>query len=140
MTMDWQHQLQSQARLREIVQQATASLVAMDAERLEELAQCCADLNREIQKTSQSGSSDVAEGNAFDGKSDDTAYDLQLFEHILFETRANLAVFSRLHVMRLHEAGLLLEGAMPYGPNGLDALRSRSESEVAGRDVDYGDN
>jgi hypothetical protein len=49
MTFEWQEQLRPGAALQEIVQQATAALIVMDAERLEELARCCADLNRDIE-------------------------------------------------------------------------------------------
>jgi len=96
MTMGWQEQLRPGVALRGIVQQATEALIAMDAQRLEELALCCADLNRELEGARMSPET-AADFRA-------SAEDMELLNRILFETRANLAVFSRLHVMRLGEA------------------------------------
>jgi hypothetical protein len=95
-TTGWREQLRPGVALRGIVQQATAALIAMDAQRLEELALCCADLNRELDDTGG-----IAEAAA-DLRS--SPEDLELLNRILFESRANLAVFSRLHLMRLKEA------------------------------------
>jgi hypothetical protein len=111
MNTGWQEQLRPGVALRGIVQQATAALIAMDSQRLEELAQCCADLIRELEGT---GITPEAEADLRD-----SARDVKLLNRILFETRANLAVFSRLHVMRKEEAAAwqIQERNVTYGDN-----------------------
>lgn len=130
MTIGWQEQLRPGVALKGIVQQATAALIAMDAERLEELALCCADLNREWDgpvARSQAASELRGVGS-----------DLDLLKSILRETRANLTVLSRLHTIRLREA-LFLESRQ-------SASRAEEEAEAFGmwmrqeRTPDYGDN
>jgi len=110
-TSGWREQLRPGVALRGIVRQATAALIAMDAQRLEELALCCADLNRELED-----SGGIATASA-DLRA--SAEDMELLNRILFETRANLTVFSRLHLMRLNEAaaGRGPEGNASYGDN-----------------------
>jgi hypothetical protein len=110
MTIGWQEQLQPGRALREIVQQATAALIQMDAQRLEELARCCADLNRELH------------ASAFPAKVaadlDISAHEIKLLGRVLFETRANLTVFTRLHTLRLREAETgQFERKLAYGDN-----------------------
>jgi hypothetical protein len=95
MTIGWQEQLRPGVALRKIVRQATEALIAMDASRLEELARCCADLNREL--WSGGIPEDVADF-------EEAADDLKLLDRVLFETRANLTVFTRLHLLRGGEA------------------------------------
>ena len=100
MTTMWQERLHPGAALlepgvalREVVEQAIAALVRMDAERLEELASCCADLNREL----------IERGELLEA-ADNLARSRRqsnLLGLVLEETRANLAVFSRLHTLRL---------------------------------------
>jgi len=113
MTIGWQEQLRPGVALREIVRQATAALIQMDSERLEELARCCSDLNREV----QGSDSDTALEAAADMQASE--HDLRVLERVLFETRANLNVFTRLHVIRLNEAAHLqaAEGKVSYGDN-----------------------
>jgi hypothetical protein len=65
----------------------------MDRPRLDELARCCADLNRELH---QSG--EMAQAAA---EIQCAAEDLKLLGRVLVETRANLLVLSRLHALRL---------------------------------------
>lgn len=129
MTVGWQEQLRPGIALREIVQQATAALVSMDAERLEELAKCCADLNREIELSGQTAEAALALQEA--------GNDVKLLDCILYETRANLTVLSRLHALRLREAGALRrrygDRLTPYGAQALDGLNSAERA-------DYGDN
>jgi len=96
MTIAWQEQLRPGVALRGIVQQATAALVAMDAERLEELARCCADLNRDWEESEDRAKAAL--------EIRDASRDLALLEAVLHETRANLTVITRLHTMRLREA------------------------------------
>lgn len=95
MTIHWEQELRPGAALHTLVQEATAALIAMDAERLEELALCCADLNRAIEA-----------GNAFAEVAEaagEIAAETELLGRILIETRANLAVLSRLRVIHLRE-------------------------------------
>jgi hypothetical protein len=118
MTISWQQQLRPGVALRQIVQQATKSLIEMDPVRLEELARCCVALNQELQGTG--GTAEAADLK-------DAGDDLKLLGRVLVETRANLTVLSRLHALRIrqHEE--------PF-----DQLKwklKRSE-----RMVDYGDN
>jgi hypothetical protein len=141
MTVGWREQLRPGVALREIVAQATASLIAMDTERLEELARCCADLNR--------GSVDVhiaefhggdaanADANHADSESwtalEQMAMDLRLLDRVLYETRANLTVLTRLHAVRMREIDLL-QTSLKRSANE-DALRDLPELEES-----YGDN
>jgi len=130
MAIGWQEQLRPGVELTGIVQQATAALIAMDSERLEELALCCADLNREWD---ESGAQVHATSELRGAGSD-----LSLLKAILSETRANLTVLSRLHTIRLREA-LFLESRR-------SSSRAEEEAEALGiwmrqeRTPDYGDN
>jgi hypothetical protein len=130
MTIGWQEQLRPGVALKGIVQQATAALIAMDAERLEELALCCADLNREWDKSGACGRA-VSDLRGVES-------DRNLLKAILSETRANLTVLSRLHTIRLREA-LYLESRQSLS-------RAAEEAEAFGmwmhqeRTPDYGDN
>ena len=99
MTVGWQEQLKPGVALREIVQQATAALISMDAERLEELAKCCADLNREIESKGETAKAGLALREA--------ESEVKLLGCVLYETRANLTVLSRLFAVRLQETGAL---------------------------------
>ena len=117
MTIGWQQELRPGVALREIVRQATEALIRMDAERLEELARCCSDLNRDLHRDLQGSDSDTAIEAAADMQA--SAHDLRVLERVLFETRANLTVFTRLHVMRMNEAAQLQasERKVAYGDN-----------------------
>ena len=136
----WREQLRPGTALRDIVQQATVALIAMDANRLEELARCCVDLNRDLQSESRSeqdwigffkemdgtetsGSEVSVAGNGMPVRlATDLEWEMRLLGQVLYESRANLTVFSRLHRMRLNkELGL--------------ANRSKAE-----READFGDN
>ena len=99
MNVGWQEQWKPGISLREIVQQATAALISMDAERLEELARCCADLNREIESTGAAAAAGLALREAEN--------EVKLLGCILYETRANLTVLSRLYALRLRETAVL---------------------------------
>lgn len=131
MAIGWQEHLRPGVELRSIVQQATAALIAMDAERLEELALCCADLNREDR---QRDTAEMREPNSFAGVRDE----MDLFGGILRETRANLTVLSRLHAIRLR--------ATFFPPDWSSDNRQEAESELFGvwsrgeRRPEYGDN
>jgi mRNA degradation ribonuclease J1/J2 len=123
MIVDWQEQLKPGVALRQIVQQATAALVSMDAERLEELARCCTDLNREIELSGEAAEAAL--------ELREVENDVNLLERVLYETRANLTVLSRLHALRLREAGAL------RAPFEVEAIQGLSRVE---RKADYGDN
>lgn len=126
MTIGWQEQVRPGLALRELLTEATAALIAMDAQRLEELAQCCADLNQEAVDTG-----DLAHAGA---ELQQATQEMKLLHRVLLETRANLTVLSRLHVLRLRERCGLAEGEAYQG----------SEARLhwhglEGR-ADYGDN
>ena len=99
MSIGWQEQLRPGIALTRILQQATAALISMDAERLEELARCCADLNREIEETGETAEAAITLRNSEN--------DMKLLGRVLYETRANLTVLSRLHIFRLREVDAL---------------------------------
>lgn len=126
MIVDWQEQLKPGIALRQIVQQATVALVSMDAERLEELARCCADLNREVELSGDAADAALALR--------EVENDVNLLGRVLYETRANLTVLSRLHALRLREAGALQDSYRD--------LRAPAEAMQgsAERKADYGDN
>ena len=105
MTMEWQDQLRPGIALKGLVKEATDALISMDAERLAELARCCADLNRELQESGETAEAAMELRSA--------AGDVKLLGRVLFETRANLVVLTRLHLLRL-QGGKLLEFA-PQG-------------------------
>jgi len=134
--MGWQRELEPGAALREIVQQATAALVSMDAVRLEELAQCCADLNREIEQTGKIADAALALRGA--------ECELKLLDRVLYETRANLTVLSRLHAIRLCEAEearlQALARSARHTPNGQASALPQPVLPQPERMVDYGDN
>jgi hypothetical protein len=119
MTMGWQEQLQSGAALREIVRQATNALIRMDAERLEELARCCADLNQELHESRGVGEAAKELREAAD--------DMKLLGRVLLETRANLTLLTRLRTIRVRQE---------------DGRAGRSTDKLKWRErtVEYGDN
>ena len=129
MTIGWQDQLKPGVALEGIVQQATAALIAMDAERLEELALCCADLNRELEDSGHREEAVIAFRSA--------GSELELLKRILHETRANLSVLSRLHTIRIREA-LFLENQRCAGSRHVQGEAFGIWSRE--RMPDYGDN
>ena len=126
MAIDWQEQVRPGVALRALLTEATTALIAMDACRLEELAQCCADLNREVQESgSVAGTAAELQG---------AKEELSLLRRVLFESRANLTVLSRLHVLQLRE-----RSALPEGESAPRNESSISWQGLEGR-MDYGDN
>ncbi len=98
----------------ELLQEATEALIQMDADRLEELARCCADLNRQPKQSRRSKAPSplsiprrsiaisTAAGVSAERQS------LATLARLLEETRANLRVLTHLHLLRLKaEAGTL---------------------------------
>jgi hypothetical protein len=105
MKIQWREQLKPGAALREIVQQATAALVRMDAERLEELARCCIDLHCQLVRRTDLNS--TGSGNALTEIAG-AVQDLEVLKRVLGATRDNLKVFTRLRLIqfqRLREMG-----------------------------------
>jgi hypothetical protein len=74
----------------QILRQATAALVKMDADRLDELADCCADLSG-AQKEGKS----TAVGH---GALSEIDFNFRIFAAILSESRSNLCMLERLDV------------------------------------------
>jgi len=129
MTIEWQEQLRPGVALQRIVKEATAALISMDAHRLEELARCCADLNRELQMSEEMNEA------AADLKS--AAEDVKLLERVLFETRANLTVITRLYVLRIRDKATPEAGTADY-VNGIGGMKVRWQ--LSERKREYGDN
>jgi hypothetical protein len=138
MTIGWQEQLRPGVALRGILQEATAALISMDAARLDELARCCADLNRELHSGREIAETAVELQGA--------AGDLKLLNCVLFETRANLTVLSRLLALR-QAGGITTEmkaEQSSYRPDAAggwqsDGCQSDGWQSSEGR-RDYGDN
>jgi len=126
MTIGWQEQVRPGLVLRELLTEATAALISMDAQRLEELAQCCADLNQEARET----------GGLADARAElrQATQEMKLLHRVLLETRANLTVLSRLHVLRLREHCGLAESEAYH-----ESEARLSWQGMEGR-TDYGDN
>ena len=102
MTIGWCEQLRPGVALKEIVAQATLSLIAMDADRLEELAMCCADLNCGTRQSDPDAATACALQEA--------AQELHLLDRVLYETRANLLILSRLRALRVREIKAMQKG------------------------------
>jgi hypothetical protein len=126
MTTGWREQVRPGMKLRALVREATAALVAMDARRLEELARCCEDLNCEFQETSKTVSTTI--------EMQSMSEDVILLSRVLQETRANLVILSRLRAIRLRER-------LAPGPVGRPQLSSIQPSRrELFEEVVYGDN
>uniref|UniRef100_E6PZE3 Uncharacterized protein n=1 Tax=mine drainage metagenome TaxID=410659 RepID=E6PZE3_9ZZZZ len=140
MAQGWQEQFQNgsgpsrSVELSGLVREATESLVRMDADRLEELARCCRDLNREpAGMIDQRVDQRLATQDSMRERTRELARELtrqrasmDVFARLLVETRANLRVLSHLHALRLRASGM--------GEFALSGL------ERSGRKVGYGDN
>lgn len=73
-----------------ILAEATEALLGMDANRLEELAQCCQDLNRSLGPSErQAAGCELAE----------VPVEIETLRRILSETRANLVVLTRVRLL-----------------------------------------
>jgi hypothetical protein len=130
MTSGREEKLRPGIAIREIVQQATEALVSMNATRLEELARCCAELNREIDETGMRTTTT--------GALQEFRPDFDLLGRVLSKTRSNLTILFRLHALRLAEAGVLQQsrsvGHADYSGVMMDVF-NRTEKATA-----YGDN
>ncbi|WP_263352129.1 hypothetical protein [Acidicapsa acidisoli] len=132
--MEWQEKLQPELAIRQIVHQATEALVRMDAERLEELARCCAVLNREIENAGDRKAARAQLGVELRKAEPE----VKLLGRVLGKTRANLTVLMRLHVLRL-EKQIDSQAAPAIGPVGyrsrkIDGFHSMEKA------AEYGDN
>lgn len=115
-----------------LLQEATDALVRMDADRLEELARCCADLNRQMQGVTPPSGTASSKGHLV--SSDHAAFSMRGLEQqlsaqrasmavmarLLAETRANLRVLTRLHMLRLKAAESLHPDVWHSRPAGVD--------------------
>jgi hypothetical protein len=134
MTMEWQEKLQPELAIRQIVHQATEALVRMDAERLEELARCCAVLNREIEDTGNREAAGVELG----AELRKAEPEVKLLGRVLSKTRANLTVLLRLHALRLEKEmepqRVPAVGHIGYRSRKIDVFHSMEKA------AEYGDN
>jgi len=130
MTIAWQEQLRPGVALREVVEQATAALICMDAERLEELARCCVDLNRAIEEN----------GETLEAANDlrSSQKDVWVLGRVLHETRANYIVLSRLFVLRLQDVDASDGKRSQLQANSLVRILDVRDEFV--RKAEYGDN
>jgi hypothetical protein len=76
--------------LKVLVAEASRALTTLDAARLEELALCCAALNRELENADSTRRIDLTR------QARDAQADLAVFGRILAATRANIAVVERI--------------------------------------------
>ncbi len=83
----------SEDLIAEVAEQAIKALISMDAQRLEDLADCCEALNGSREADTQGGFLRCDYSSLPHG--------MKVLERMLFETRANLTVFTRLHQMRI---------------------------------------
>ena len=86
---------QVRLEMRELVQEASAALARLDAERLEELARCCQALNRDLRKRPQG-----RDGATLAAEAREAAGEFVVFTRVLAATRANLEVMMRLRAFR----------------------------------------
>lgn len=88
---------QVRPELRQLVREASQALARLDAERLEELAQCCQALNREIRSRKPNGQGNTdPQGAELARQAREAAGEFVVFTRVLEATRANLDVLSRL--------------------------------------------
>jgi hypothetical protein len=92
MTIGWQEQLKRVGAVQDVLREATDALVRMDAKRLEELALCCSDLNREVLKSGPGA--DVA------ARFQDALPDMEVLRLVLAETRIGLSILYRFQAVR----------------------------------------
>ena len=87
---------QGRAELKELVREASAALTRLDAKRLEELAQCCQALNRDLER--RTGTDEGARKDRIElvRQSREAAGEFAVFTRVLEATRANLDVMMRL--------------------------------------------
>lgn len=85
--------------LKQIVAEASRSLATLDAERLEELADACAALRRDVILADAVERIEIAE------QARQAAQDMAVFARVLEATRNNLAVLERLRELRFGVSG-----------------------------------
>jgi hypothetical protein len=117
---------QVKPELRELVREASQALARLDAGRLEELAQCCQALNREL-KLRKAGSAEEAEcgdagpdGAELARQAREAAGEFAIFTRVLEATRANLDVLKRLRAFEQDqlEYGITQEPARNWAGGG----------------------
>jgi len=82
------------SELRSIVAEASLALARLDSGRLEELAFCCAALNRDLETTGPARKSELAR------QAEQARGDMAVFRRVLDATRANVMVIKRLRELR----------------------------------------
>jgi hypothetical protein len=96
-------------RLKDLVREASRALALLDADRLEELAECCQALNRESGMTGRRRlATEVREA----------ASDMAVLARVLKATRSNLEVMERLqdlHLGRVEYSASKVAGWQPVG-------------------------
>jgi hypothetical protein len=104
--------------MRALIVEASRSLAQLDSDRLEELALCCAELNREFAEGDAARRAEIAQSAR------DARQDFAVFARVLEATRANLKVMNRLRELRQGRRGYLegrpfgsSETEAPYGNN-----------------------
>lgn len=111
--------------LREIVLEASRALALLDADRLEELAQCCEALNREPAGLMGRRRTDAERAEIF-RQAREASGEMAVFGRVLDATRANLTVMRRLRALREGSRGYADAGkptarwALPEGGDGND--------------------
>lgn len=81
--------------LKALVAEASRALALLDAPRLEELAACCAALNRDLPPRGAGEPKRLAREAA------EAVGEMRVFAHVLDATRANLRVMQRLRDLRM---------------------------------------
>jgi hypothetical protein len=80
-----------EARLKDLVREASHALALLDADRLEELAECCRALNRET---------GIVKRRKLSAEAREAVADMAVLARVLKATRANLDVMERLRDLR----------------------------------------
>ena len=83
--------------LKQLVVEASRALAQLDADRLEELAQSCQALNRDLER------SDRDARGVFAAEAIEARGDMAVFARVLEVTRANLNVMTRLRDLRMEQ-------------------------------------
>lgn len=86
--------------LKQLVREASEALARLDAERLEELAQCCKALNRNWNQELREDKSSTPEQAELARQVREASGEFVIFTRVLQATRANLDVMRRLRAMR----------------------------------------
>ncbi len=100
--------------IRQVVQEASQALARLDPVRLEELAESCAALQRDLLIAN------ALEQAAFAQQARRAAADMGVFARVLEATHANLEVMRRLRDLRQGRSEYAAAAVLPEKRNGLD--------------------